>query len=75
MIHANGQVVRTRKRAHLPAKIEQAYRESETKRGPNKTSRLDYAAGYADGYNAAMDDIAEQFLAARKAALKSITTP
>jgi hypothetical protein len=70
----NGQV-RTRKRAHLPGKIERAYRESESKRETNKTSRLDYAAGFEDGYNEALDDITEQFLAARKAMLKALKAP
>lgn len=54
MATANG-LVRTRRKAVLPSKIEAAYQVSESKRGPNKTSRLDYAAGYEDGYRDALE--------------------
>jgi hypothetical protein len=73
-VNGNGQV-RTRKRAHLPAKIERAYRESESKRGANKTSRLDYAPGYEDGYHDALDDVCEAFLTHVKALRKALKAP
>jgi hypothetical protein len=73
-VSANGQV-RTRHRAVLPAKIEQAYRESEHKRGVNKTSRLDYAAGYEDGYQQALDDMAGAMQVTRKALRRELLAP
>ena len=71
---SNGQV-RTRRAAHLPAKIEAAYVASNTKRGDNKTSRLDYAAGYEDGYLQALDDMAGASQAIRKALRKALMQP
>jgi hypothetical protein len=70
----NGQV-RTRHRAVLPAKIEAAYRESESKRGVNKTSRLDYAAGYEDGYQQALDDVTEAFMNTVKRLRRELHAP
>jgi hypothetical protein len=49
--------VRTRRHAVLPTKIETAFKISKTKRDEHKTSRLDYAAGYEDGYRAALREI------------------
>jgi len=46
---------RSRHQAHLPAVIEAAYQASETRRQGTKTSRLDYAAGYEDGYRDAIE--------------------
>jgi hypothetical protein len=74
IVSANGQV-RTRHKAILPAKIEQAYRDSEHKRGVNKTSRLGYAAGYEDGYEAALDDMAGGMQATRRALRKDLLAP
>lgn len=54
MTTTNGKV-RTRQRATLPAKVEAAFRMSATKRS-GKTSRLDFAAGYEDGYTDALED-------------------
>jgi len=54
MVSVNG---RTRKQTVLPTKIECAYIESEAKRDGNKTSRQDYAAGFEDGYEAALSEM------------------
>lgn len=74
MATSNGQV-RTRHKAVIPAKIEQAYRDSEHKRGDNKTSRLDYAAGYEDGYQAALDDMAGAMQVTRKMLRRGLLAP
>jgi hypothetical protein len=54
----NGQVHRQRRSHVLPPKIEEAFHVSRTRRDDNKTSRLDYAAGYEDGYRDALEQIA-----------------
>jgi hypothetical protein len=54
----NGTVSRrSRHPAHLPSKIEAAYQASEIRRQGTKTSRLDYAAGYEDGYRDALEEV------------------
>lgn len=59
MTTTNG-TIRTHNKHVLPKKIEEAFKSSETRRGDNKTSRLDYASGYEDGYRDALDTIANQ---------------
>ena len=58
MTAPNGVVPRTRRTWVLPPKIEDAFQRSNTRRGDNKTSRLDYASGYEDGYRDALEEIA-----------------
>lgn len=72
MVSPNG---RTRQQAHLPAKIEHAYRESSIKRGNNKTSRLDYAAGYEDGYEDALVEVWDSFTTHLKRLRKELRAP
>jgi hypothetical protein len=67
----NGQVHRTRRTHVLPPKIEEAFRASGTRRDDNKTSRLDYAAGYEDGYR----DALEQVMRTAKQLQKDLTKP
>lgn len=54
MTTTNG-TARKRHTTTLPAKVEAGFRSSQTKRS-GKVSRLDYAAGFEDGYEQALDD-------------------